>query len=271
MKIDIKKLCFNPLNKMRKKIIYSTVILSIILITFLGIIKYFTTYSIDEHKLSNLNYKVWSHAGNINGETIETNSIKSFDIVSKMKVKGLELDVIYDEKIKKFIVSHDFPYKEFNGKILLLDSVFSKYKNTFTYWLDFKNLKDLNKKNTLESRLILDKIILEKTIKKENILVESTNINNLSHYTKTGYYTSWWVLPYKSKYRSIIRDYKYKLYFVLGKYSSLSMPYKYYSRVESSMNNIPINLWTINDETFFKKAMRKKQVKIILTDQKWFD
>lgn len=256
---------------MLKKLFKISIFLLFFLLSTIIFLDWYTTHNIQAHKLSQLKKKAWSHAGYFQDKAYQANSMQSFTNAKKNNAEGLELDVIYDKELRKYIVSHDYPYKSYNGKLLFLDSVFATYGNNFKYWLDFKNLKDMNEEEVITSQLLLKKMLSTENICIENILVESTNLDNLSHFTKSGYYTSWWILPYKSRYRSIARNYKYKFYYLLGKYSSLSMPYNYYSRIEKSMNNIPVNLWTINERNIFLRNMKKPQVKIILTDQNWFE
>lgn len=257
---------------MSKKVIFLSIVSGLIIFSFLiFLIDYKTTHNTSNKLLSNLDFKVWAHAGYYENSLFKPNTIESFQNAIENKARATELDVFYDENYKKFVVSHDFPYKENNNQVLFLDSVFVKFGNQFKYWLDFKNLQHLNENKTIESYKELDKLLKKTKVLKQNILVESQNLNNLSIYTKNGFYTSWWITPYKSRYRSIIRNYKYKLYFLMGKYSSLSMPYNYYTRVEKSMNNIPINIFTVNEKNDFDKFFRNKKVKIILTDKNWFD
>tara|TARA_R110002072_G_scaffold23949_1_gene81871 strand:+ start:49816 stop:50586 length:771 start_codon:yes stop_codon:yes gene_type:complete len=224
-----------------------------------------------DHKFANLDNKVLAHAGYFKDLKNGPNSIESFNLAKEKGAIGTELDVIYDIETQKFVVSHDFPYKEHNGRLLYLDSVFATYGNQFVYWLDFKNLKNLKSDETEKSCENLIELINEKGINKDHVLIESTELSMLAHFTSKGFYTSWWVLPEKSRYRSILRNYKYKLYYRLGKFSSLSMPYKYYPRIEESMKNIPINLWTVNDEEKFKEFYENDKVKILLTDMNWYD
>jgi len=237
----------------------------------IGIVEYYTSNQIREHKLSELDFKLWSHAGYVKDSLDGVkNSIQSFDKAQSLGAKGLEVDVIYDVSLKKFVVSHDFPYSRYDNKLLFLDSVFSKYQNNFVYWLDYKNLKDLKKEDVAESYERLEFIVQAQKLQKENVLIESVNVDNLSYFTDKGYYTSWWINPYKSKYKSILRNFKYRLYYTLGRYSSLSMRYTYYERVEEKLNNIPINLWTINDGDYYNSVKDNDRVKIILTDNNWF-
>ncbi|WP_405377272.1 hypothetical protein [Nonlabens sp. Asnod3-A02] len=237
----------------------------------LSVIDLWTTYVISDHRLSNLDFKVWSHAGFIKDSNFELDSMESFEKAKSNGAKGIEIDVIYDVDMDEFIVSHDFPYKLHNNEPLKLDSVFTVYKEEYNYWLDFKNLKDLEETEVKESFKNLVSLLEKKNVSQDFVLIESVHLKNLSYFTKNNFYTSWWITPSKSRYLSHLRNYSHKLKYILGEYSSLSMPYKYYERVEEPMNNIPVNLWTINDKDFFHKVKNKKQIKIILTDNNWYD
>jgi len=209
---------------------------------------------------------IWAHRGLVDSGNGEPNSIESIKIAIDLNINGVELDVFYDVKLDDFIVSHDYPYNYKNGSILLLDSVFSKF-NSISYWLDFKNLEKLSPKEVILSNNKLNFLIHKNKISKKKLLIESVSVSNLSFYAKGGYYTSWWVLPQKSKYLSILRNYNYKIKYIFNKYSSLSMPHKYYERIKTSTGDIPVNLFTVNDSLLIQKFIKDKKVQIILTDK----
>ena len=257
---------------MRKIIKLFILILISLFSIALFLIEYNTTYNTCDHLLSKLNFKVWAHRGYYENTLFKPNSIESFHNAKENNARGTELDVFYDVKYQKFVVSHNFPYQKHDYKVLFLDSVFVKFGNQFKYWLDFKNLRNLNEEKAIESCVELENLLIKTKVEKHNILIESQSLYNLNFYTMKGFYTSWWIRPIKSKYKSIVTNYKYKIYYVLGKYSSLSMPYnKFNTNFENSMNNIPINLFTVNEEVLFEDYLKNKKIKIILTDKKWFD
>ena len=256
---------------MIKKLFKTGILIALLTICTALYLDYYVQNVQPDHKMSNLENKVLAHAGYFKDLKNGPNSIESFDLAKSYGASGTELDVIYDTEMQKFVVSHDYPYKEHNGKLLFLDSVFETYGNEFVYWLDFKNLKKLNAEATKKSREVLDQLIKAWKIDKDGVLIESEELSNLAHYTDKGFYTSWWVLPEKSRYRSILRNYKYKFYYRIGRFSSLSMPYKYYPRIDEAMKNIPINLWTINDKELFNNLYKNEKVKIILTDNNWYN
>lgn len=221
--------------------------------------------------LQSLKSKTWAHAGYYEKTDYSPNSIESISNAFKNGAVGSEIDVFYDVESGDYIVSHNFPYLKPNGEILVLDSIFSKFGNSNYYWLDYKNLKELNEDETLLSIKRLNEILETNEIDKNRILIESTDLNNLKYFTARTFYTSWWINPSESNSTSFIRNYRYKWYYLTGKFSSLSMSYNYYARIEKTVHSIPINLWTINDKNTYKKIINADEVKIILTDRNWFE
>lgn len=249
---------------LKKKFFFS--IVSVIAIVLILMLYVNFKVSNENNSFNGESNNVWAHRGLIDSRSGEPNSIESIKNAVSLNINGVELDIFYDVKLDDFVVSHDFPYNYKNGSILLLDSVFSEF-NSISYWLDFKNLEKLSPKEVLLSTNKLNFLIHKNKVNKKKLLIESVNITNLSQYTKNGYYTSWWILPQKSKYLSILRNYNYKIKYAFGKYTSLSMPYKYYERIKASTGDIPVNLFTVNDSLLIQKFVKDKKVQIILTDK----
>jgi hypothetical protein len=68
------------------------------------------------------------------------NSVEGIEYNIDQGIKGVEIDVYYDDTLNTFIVSHDFPYTKIDGDLLLLDTVFTQVLEPIHYWLDLKNL-----------------------------------------------------------------------------------------------------------------------------------
>ncbi len=107
------------------------------------------------------------------------------------KYAGLEFDIIFYEKELAFENSHD---KENLTKFNFEEQLKNYYefgKNN-GMWLDFKNLTDSNKKDSL---LVLEKLLLKYEVDKSNIWVESSNWKALKIFQDAGYNTSYY-FPY---------------------------------------------------------------------------
>jgi len=106
-------------------------------------------------------HKVWSARG-IYGQGVEQNSLTSLKKAFDKGALGAEIDLHYDVEMKKFIISHDHPHKDKNGKLvyllkegelLTLEKVFQTFPDKNYFWLDYKNLGKLNDKETADAFL----------------------------------------------------------------------------------------------------------------------
>jgi glycerophosphoryl diester phosphodiesterase len=218
-------------------------------------------------------FKVWAHRGFFR-DGLEENSIDSFKKAFDLGAVGTELDIFYDLDLDGYIVSHDYPYNLKNGRTLKLKDVLEKVGKRGYFWLDFKNLEVLSKKDAQKATLrMLD--LLEKYNLTDKAIIESTNPINLSILSKSGLYTSYWVMPETTREENFFkfwRDiYKMKFFFIYGNFSALSMNhYRFSENIERIFANIPVHLFTVNDKKRVKELVRKKNVKVILTDEKQF-
>lgn len=158
----------NVLKKNKKKIIFI-----IALITAVAV------YIFNPYKLEYIDYqsKVWAH---------RVNSLEKLNYTQKL-YQGIELDLVFDSISNTFDVNHP-PTKSVN---LDLDKYFSNINNKeVKLWLDFKNLSEDNAEKSSE---ILDQLTKKHSLKSENILVESTEINCLQNFEIKGFKTSFYL------------------------------------------------------------------------------
>jgi len=211
--------------------------------------------------------KVWGHRGYFKSH--EQNSLNSYRAAFDLGAEGTELDIFYDIEMNDFVVSHDFPYKLKDGKLLMLDEVFNVFGNTYYYWLDFKNLKKMSEKDVRSSVLKMS-LLMDKYNIKNKIIIESTSVNKLFQLSKAGFHTSHWIsfneniggLEYWK------RSYKLKIKYLLGYFSAISMDYRIYTlKLKKSFSGLPILLFTINDEPTVMEYVMDDSVKVILSDE----
>lgn len=109
------------------------------------------------------------------------------------KYKGLEFDIIYYEKENAFENSHDkTDLQKYN-----LEKQFQQYASASEnneIWLDFKNLNENNKKESLEC---LNNLVTEYCIEKSKIWVESKSWQSLKEFKLAGFKTSYYFPYYK--------------------------------------------------------------------------
>lgn len=146
----------------------------ILLITIVGLVYIFNPYKLE---YTGYQSKVWAH---------RVNSIEKLNYSQKF-YQGVELDLVFDFATKTFDVNHP----PANSIDLNLDTYFSNIKDKqLMLWLDFKNLSETNAEI---SSVILDQLAKKHSLKKENILVESTGIHNLQVFKNKGFKTSFYL------------------------------------------------------------------------------
>ncbi|MDH5718184.1 MAG: glycerophosphodiester phosphodiesterase [Spirochaetia bacterium] len=268
------------INILRNRRIQVTLIfLFVFLILFLILSDYIQTEfsKIKPNFFYSLCEKAWAHKGYTkkNNAKIPENSLLSFNEAVLSSAKGTELDIFYDVDLKDFIVSHNFPYEKIEGKLLTLKEVFKQYHDKLFFWLDFKNLAALSDDKTKES---VEKMLnlLEKNKLSEKVIIESPSPRKLSYFVKKNIHTSYWIaLPSEKNPRIsfVLMSLFYKLnYLIYGNFSAFSMRYDRFSeKAFNAFKNVPFHLFTVNDKEKITQLMKYENIKIILTDENYFN
>lgn len=90
----------------------------------------------------------WSHRGR-NNAGLPENSIAAFEHVLQYRLKGIEVDVFWDDASKQILVTHDTP--QASQQYPLLKDIVASFKDSTSYWIDFKNLTNENVKAVEEA------------------------------------------------------------------------------------------------------------------------
>ncbi len=102
--------------------------------------------------------KIFAHRGyDING--IEENTIKSLDLAYQNNFSGIEFDIHYINN--KLVITHDDPNLQ-NISDFDVFHEFLKYGNSLLYWLDFKNLQNLDRQSLKSSLEMLKRGIQDR-------------------------------------------------------------------------------------------------------------
>lgn len=121
--------------------------------------------------------KLWLH---------RTNSLEKME-EKEARFPNYEIDLIYRESTGTFDVTHD-PDTTFH---LSLDAYLHSVKmDSDSVWLDIKNL---NERNAKAARQRLELLCQKYEIPRRHFIVETRNLNALEHFTKAGFYTSYYV------------------------------------------------------------------------------
>mgnify|MGYP001047071004 FL=1 len=214
--------------------------------------------------------KVWTARG-LYGEGIDQNSIQSIGRAFQQGAQGVEVDVRYDVAQKDYIVSHDYPYRTKNGKILPLSELFNAVGDGHYFWLDFKALRHLSDEQAMEAVQRL-KDISSRNGLSDRIYVEGENPTNLAHFRKAGFHTIFDTHPEpESVFVSGLMIAVYKIFYYFGDHTVMGMEYGelndpvYGDKTRRQLGNIPVFLYHLPaDETLVDSLLPVPQVRAFI-------
>ena len=199
--------------------------------------------------------KLWAH---------RVNNLKDIKPFSK-EFKGFELDVFYNNNINNFDVKHHGNYAETS-----LNEYFSYCQDySLKYWIDFKNLNENNVDNAI---LLMDSLSMKYSVKND-IIIESKNIELLSKFKQNDFSISYW-LPSFNLIRTSYQIHEIKANLLEFKPNVISMPYSSVAYYSIKFPNYPIHCWTNDmisqsDKVKIQKLSKNENVRVILTDFKY--
>ena len=175
---------------------------------------------------------------------------------------GVEVDVFFETSKGIFDVRHHGKYKA-KSLFEYLENINNK---EMFFWIDLKNLDRNNVKNVL-NRL---NVISEKTIGKNQLIIESKNIELLDELQNEGYFISYW-LPSYNFFRSPYEVFKVKKNLIKFSPNAISCSHHnvdFYSRKFPIYN---LHCWTNGlkkeeDKLKIIELSERDNVKVILVD-----
>lgn len=225
--------------------------------------------------------KVWSSRGFY--QTIEDrNSIKSLNEAFSLGYVGVEVDLFYDVKSDRFIISHDRPKKNKNGdllytmkenEILTLEKLLKKTGEHHYFWLDYKNLGRISSETTEKAIIKLLSITDFDSIR-ERIYIEGSDPLLLSMYSNAGFKTILGIFPLPESYfLSGLSHNLYKLVFYFSNITALAMnsgsadDLIYSKEAESLLKGVPVFLFHIpNNDVMLNYFLSKADSRVLLID-----
>ncbi len=249
-------------------------------------ISYFFMVTFVDHRLKDRSYagiyndchKVWAARGlvvegpNITPDGTQ-NSIESIGLAFSKGARGTEVDHYYDTELKQFIVSHDRPYNLKNGSLLTLETLFNSVGKAGFFWLDFKNLRKLNKEEANAAVLRLEAITSQQGLKKR-IYVEGEGPLNLSLFRQAGFNTILDTHPLSDSnpFTPMVIN-LYKALFYFGEFTVMAMNYGeiddpiYGPQTQKSMGDIPVFIYHVVDDAELLSALSASaSVRVILVE-----
>ena len=224
-------------------------------------------------------HKVWAARGLYNQRS-EQNTPEAMSRAFSLGANGAEVDVHFDLKIKRFIVSHDHPvkgddgeliYSKKNGSLLFLEDFFKAVGKDRFFWLDFKNLGQLNDQQTAMVIHHLEKITKFDSIK-DRLYIEGSNPLLLSKYTDAGFKTILGIHPIReSLFASSFVINVFKMGYYFNNITVLAMPYgklddpTFGSDTIKSLSAIPTFVFHVPDnEKLVRDLVSTKNVRVVL-------
>ena len=224
-------------------------------------------------------HKIWAARGLYKNKA-EQNSVTSIKRAFEKGTLGVEVDFSYDVDMNRFIISHDHPKKNKNGKLiyttkdgelLTLEKLFIQTGKNHYFWLDYKNLDKLSDTQTHKAIGRLEKISKVYDIK-ERLYIEGSNPLKISLYTDAGFKTILGIhpLPESNIFSSILVN-GYKIAYYFRNISALAMPYGslknpiYKTKTQEILKTIPVFLFHVpDDENLLINLVQTNDVRVML-------
>ena len=211
--------------------------------------------------------QVWAHKGYHKG--ITGNTIAAYKKAFEVGARGIELDTHFDTNLGKFVISHDFPYRRHEGKLLYLDDVFAALGKAGYFWLDFKNLSSDN----LEPAAAKMEELLDRYDLRKLVFIESWHKEDISRLSTMGFQTLFWIGPSHEpgSLDHLLELHKIRSIIIRSNFSAVSGNFETLGRyADDLLNDFPVFLFTVNKQLDIEKISKNPRVKVILTDNPEF-
>ena len=232
-------------------------------LVFLVLVSGYITYKYSPYKVEFAGYydKIWAH---------RVNSLDKLNY-SLPFFKGVELDLVYNEKTTRFDVRHP-PAGSFG---LTFERYLSEIPegNYPGLWLDIKNL---NKNN---APLVLEKInfiLNKKKYPRKAILIETQHPEALPLFSKAGFNTSYYIKSwlYQSSKKRLEKELDTISEIINAQPRlGISTHYKNYGIIDIAFRKKKKYIWILNhsvvkDFSLLRKILKDTTVKVVLTGYK---
>ncbi len=224
-------------------------------------------------------YKVWATRGLVtdgsDGSPVRVrNSIESISYAFSQGARGTEVDIFYDPKKSKFIVSHSRGYEKPNGSLLPLDALFDAVGEDGYFWLDWKKLRHL-KRNQLQAALTRLKQITDRGTLRDRVYVEGEAPFSLLVVRQAGFQTIYDCRPLLDSniLGPVIVD-VFKAIYYFGGFTAIGMNSGtrnepiFGPNTRCLLRNIPVFIYHVPDDLeFLKELASYSNVRVIIIRQ----
>lgn len=224
-------------------------------------------------------HKVWATRGLVtdgsDGAPVRVrNSIESISYAFDRRARGTELDVYYDTEMCEFIVSHSHRYEKPNGALLTLCTLFDAVGEDGCFWLDWKNLRQLDSAQ-LQAALAQLKQITDRGDLRNRVYVEGEAPFSLLPVKQAGFQTIYDCRPMLDTNildPVLVDVFKAVYYFggftVMGMNSGTRAEPIYGPNTRIQLRNIPVFVYHVPDDMAFLEELASfKDVRVIILQQ----
>lgn len=221
-------------------------------------------------------HKVWATRGLVldaaANDSTAGNDAASVTRAFRHGARGVEIDIFYDPAMKRYVVSHNFPYDRKNGELLSLEKLLRSAGGDHFYWLDFKHLRHLDDEAVGDAvdRLVAIADTLE--MDRSRIYVEGATPFHLAYFRDAGFRTIFDIQPLSDgHFMTPLVVNLYKAIFHFGRFDVLGMNYSYrgepiYGPVTRQLlGDIPVFIYHIPDDVqLLQELSALPQVRVLL-------
>jgi hypothetical protein len=205
----------------------------------------------------------WSHRGK-NNAGLPENSIAAFEYVLQQGVTGIEVDVFWDEATKQMLVTHDTPQAV--KQYPLLKEIIGRFKDSASYWLDFKNLNSANVKQVQEQ---LSQLAAAYQVQ-DKIYIESSNGPVLRKINTSTIRTLYWVQYGRHFPKRPIKLLYIKSLIVFSKFYGYTSSYSLMDDdFKKQFGGLPLYIFHATAQELGKEAAAPSSIKVQLVDEEY--
>jgi glycerophosphoryl diester phosphodiesterase len=225
-------------------------------------------------------HKIWAARG-LYETRAQQNTVEAMERAFGLGAHGAEVDFHYDIEMDRFIISHDHPKQNSEGKLLYtkkegvlftLEAFLKAVGKDHYFWLDYKNLDKLTVEQTHKAIARLLAITDFNDIR-ERLYIEGSNPLRLSMYTDAGFKTILGIhpLPNNNIFASIVLN-GFKIAYYFKNITALAMPFGkdinnpvYGELAATRLKGIPMFVFhVLVDDALIKKLVDQEDVRVLL-------
>jgi hypothetical protein len=252
----------NPFLLIVKKITRFALMAAVLLAIYAGVIEWLFA-----NKKSRQVYttEYWSHRG-FNKLALPENSIAAFEHVIRNGVTGIETDVYWQEQQQCFIVTHDVPVNK-KDSVLKLEELLARFKDSVSYWIDFKNLTNANQEQAEEALLQM----AQQYNLRQRLFVESGNGWALRKFKKGAVQTLYWVQYNRSFPAKWLKLLYIKTLIACSNFNGFTTGYSMYDDdFRERFSGLPLYLFDAPATIIKKETQTPSSIKVFLVDADYF-